>query len=231
MPRWTAVASIPVVSAFVGVLISAGAVSAQPNNCSAGKLSCISTFNDKALGCFKTNVKNGNSAQNSIKLGDCLDKATDKFAGCLIKIEAKQKIDKPATLCPTEGDGEMLFRFVQSFITDDVLDGVAPSGPSVSKRTCVAGKIVCVAGKSKSLLKCHAQALKKGVLVDAVCVLKARAKFDGGSNPVKACFAKLEAKQNPAKPPTLCETQNDVAPLEGAVDNFVDAAVVRVAPP
>jgi hypothetical protein len=97
-----------------------------------------------------------------------------------------------------------------------------------TQNKCAAGKKACIAKKVQQLLACHAAADKKGVPVDAGCIAKATARFDGGTKPEKGCFAKLEAKQNSAKPATVCPTTGDVATIEAAVDVFVDAIACQV---
>jgi hypothetical protein len=93
---------------------------------------------------------------------------------------------------------------------------------------CAAAKKACVAKKVKALLDCHGKAEKKGTPVDAACLAKAKAQFDGGSTPGKGCFAKLEAKQNHEKLATLCPSVGDTAAVEAEVDAFVDALVCRL---
>jgi hypothetical protein len=95
---------------------------------------------------------------------------------------------------------------------------------------CAAGKKQCVAKKTLGLLKCHQLAEKGGL--DPVndpkvlaCLQKVVAKFDGGSDPTKGCFAKLEAKF-----PGGCLTTTDTAALESTVDGFVTAVVSALDP-
>ncbi|HYC53055.1 MAG TPA: hypothetical protein VEB19_18250, partial [Gemmatimonadaceae bacterium] len=47
-------------------------------------------------------------------------------------------------------------------------------------------------------------------------------KFDGGANPAKGCFAKVEAKQDAAKPETVCPVEVSVATAESRVDHAVE---------
>jgi hypothetical protein len=108
---------------------------------------------------------------------------------------------------------------------------VALAAPAVAQPTpnkCTAGKKACIAKKTQQLLACLAAADKKGLAVDAGCIAKAKARFDGGAKPEKGCFAKLEAKQNPDKPATICPTTNDTAAVEAAIDGFVDAIACQV---
>ncbi len=110
-----------------------------------------------------------------------------------------------------------------------VLLAIAPASAQVVQSKCAAAKKACITKKVKALLACHAAADKKGGAVDPTCLAKAHAKFDGGATPAKGCFAKLEAKQNPAKPATLCPSAGDTALIENQVDAFVDAMVCQLA--
>src|SRR5690349_17091556 len=88
---------------------------------------------------------------------------------------------------------------------------VHPETASANK--CSAGKVKCVVNKTKALLGCHGKAASKGLTVDPACLAKAKAKFDGGVDPAKGCFEKLEAKGEKAgaKPDAVCPTSNDTA--------------------
>ena len=86
---------------------------------------------------------------------------------------------------------------------------------------CAAAKKQCVSKKTAALLKCHSKAEKPPNGLDpvkfAACLQKAKDKFDGGTNPAKGCFAKLEAKY-----PGGCLSTGDTAALEAKVDAYVD---------
>ncbi len=91
---------------------------------------------------------------------------------------------------------------------------------------CSAGKKTCVAKKAAAILKCHSKNEKPPGLLPAAfasCIQKAKDKFDGGTNPPKGCFAKLEAKF-----PVGCLTTGDTAALEAKVDAFVDDVVCEL---
>jgi hypothetical protein len=94
---------------------------------------------------------------------------------------------------------------------------------------CAAAKKLCVAKKVAALLKCHSKNEKPPAGLDpakfAACVQKAKDKFDGGANPAKGCFAKLEAKY-----PGGCISTNDTAALETKVDDFVDDVICALDP-
>lgn len=98
--------------------------------------------------------------------------------------------------------------------------GVA-TGAEAALNKCAAAKRVCVAKKAAALLGCYAKAakppgLKPGKL--EACVRKVEDKFDGGSDPAKGCFAKLERKFAGS-----CLTTADTSNVEADVDAFVAA--------
>ncbi len=88
---------------------------------------------------------------------------------------------------------------------------------------CQAKKKLCVAKKQQCLLGCHAKAEAKGLAVDGTCLAKCTAKFDGGVNPAKGCFAKLEAKGG-------CIKTGDTAAAEAIADAYVTNVVSNVDP-
>jgi hypothetical protein len=95
---------------------------------------------------------------------------------------------------------------------------------------CSSAKQACVAKKTAALLKCHSKNSKPPAGLDpakfATCKQKAKDKFDGGANPAKGCFAKLEAKYGVGG----CLTSGDVAALEAQVDDYVDAVICALDP-
>jgi len=93
---------------------------------------------------------------------------------------------------------------------------------AVGPNKCSAGKTACVNKRLAGLLKCYAKAQKAGTPLDATCVQKVQDKFDGGANPAKGCFAKVEAKQDAAKPETVCPVEVSVATAESRVDHAVE---------
>jgi hypothetical protein len=91
---------------------------------------------------------------------------------------------------------------------------------------CLAGKTKCVSKKIAGLLKCRAkcqQTPEKCGDVQTECEAKVKSKFEGGTNPTKGCFAKLEAKDDPSMPESVCNTTGDTAAVEAQVDTFVAA--------
>jgi hypothetical protein len=107
------------------------------------------------------------------------------------------------------------------------LISVAPASAQQAK--CLAGKTACMAKKAAGLLKCEALAETPGKPADPnanECVAKVRTKFDGGLEPTKGCFEKLESKD-----PNDCLTFDDTAAAETAVDGCVASLVAPIDPP
>src|SRR5262245_54749475 len=125
-------------------------------------------------------------------------------------------------------EGHMTSRSIGTALLTVLL--LVPAAPtSAQQAKCLAGKTGCMAKKAAGLLKCEALAETPGKPPDPNakdCVTKVRAKFDGGSNPAKGCFEKLEAKN-----PNDCLTFDDTAAAETAVDTCVAALVAAIDPP
>ncbi|HEY2388851.1 MAG TPA: hypothetical protein VGK30_17985 [Candidatus Binatia bacterium] len=93
------------------------------------------------------------------------------------------------------------------------------AGANFSNR-CLAGKFKCVAKKSAGLLTCYAKAAAQDLDVDPACLAKVQAKFDGGADPSRGCFARLESKIDTG---FLCLTTGDTGSMETRIDDFVSA--------
>src|SRR5262245_43454970 len=94
---------------------------------------------------------------------------------------------------------------------------------SAQQAKCLAGKTNCMARKAAGLLKCEALAETPGRPAEPNakdCVTKVRTKFDGGVEPARGCFEKLESKV-----PNDCPTIDDTGAAETAVDACVAAIV------
>jgi hypothetical protein len=105
--------------------------------------------------------------------------------------------------------------------------------PGVAPNRCLAGKNKCVSKKIAGLMKCRALCQKapdKCGQVQAGCEQKVMDKFDGGDTPEKGCFAKLEAKQKPEKPDSICLTTGDTAEIEVQADALVNALLLALEP-
>jgi hypothetical protein len=112
------------------------------------------------------------------------------------------------------------------FVAASVPHAHAQGIPGVAPNKCLAGKNKCVSKKIAGLMKCRELCQKapdKCGQVQAECDQKVMDKFDGGDSPEKGCFAKLEAKQKPEKPDSICTTTGDTAEVEAQVDALVNA--------
>jgi len=209
----SAVLGAAALAALLTIVMTAGAQG--PNKCLAGKNKCVSKKMQGLLKCHNKAEKKGLALDPA-----CTQKVIDKFdggafpaKGCVAKLELKN--DGP---CVTTGDESALESKVDAFVLD-VVQELDPGFPAPILNSCSAGKKNCVRKKTAALLKCHEKAVKAGApaTVDPVCTQKAMDKFDGGLNPAKGCFAKLEAKF-----PGGCLSTGDTAALEAKVDAFVD---------
>src|SRR5262245_23364755 len=90
---------------------------------------------------------------------------------------------------------------------------------------CLAGKNKCVSKTAGALLKCEQRAETPGRPADpnaGGCVDTAKTKFDGGSDPARGCFEKLEnTSGNDCLPPL-----DNTAAVAGIIDNACVGAFV-----
>ena len=96
--------------------------------------------------------------------------------------------------------------------------------PPLEQTKCGVGKKKCVAVKLKSLLGCYQKAQTPGKAVEpelSECLAKARGKFDGGLDPARGCFAKLEAKRRNDCLPPLGNTMAVEAVVDACASSFV----------
>ncbi len=107
---------------------------------------------------------------------------------------------------------------------------LVPAFPaSAQQAKCLVGKTKCMNKKAGGLLKCHQKAESPGKPADpnaGDCVTKAMTKFDGGVDPAKGCFEKLESKSG-----NDCISFDDTASAEAAVDGCVATLVDAIDPP
>lgn len=211
---------------------------AQPNTCIAGKLACTNAFASAVFKCYAKVFKTGFGGENQDKAEECVREARAKFGTalapktqCWDKVEGKEDPTKPATVCPAGIIDEFdVDDMVEDFTLDVVNNEVAPGGPVPFGNTCSAGKVKCVGALFASLFKCEVKAKKAGLATDEECIAKAVAKFDGGGNPAKGCFAKLEAKQKLGKIKTLCDATGNTTVAGGKAAEFVAFVVVGLEP-
>lgn len=207
------------------------AAAQTPNTCASGKIKCTNAFAATAFKCVGAVYKKAPSAESFDKAEECVRKARRKFGtavsnkpGCFEKLDAKQDVTKPETVCPMGGDEYELDDIVKDF-TEDMQEEVAPVGVSPVGSSCDAGKFKCVGAFFKKVLGCHEKAHKKGLAVDPECVAKAVVKFSGGGDPTKGCFAKLEAKQKLSKLKSLCGSDSNSAIAGGKAEMFVEDVI------
>jgi hypothetical protein len=104
--------------------------------------------------------------------------------------------------------------------------------PGTDANKCLAGKTKCVNKKIAGLLKCRAKCQGNPAACgqpETDCEAKVMAKFDGGPDPTKGCFAKLEAKADPSKPESVCLTTGDSGTIETQVDLLVGVLLANLA--
>jgi hypothetical protein len=211
------IARSAVAGAVVATLLAFGATASAQNKCLAGKNKCGSKKMQGILKCYSKAAKD--PANQGTVFTDCFNKAVSKYdggtdptKGCFAKLEVKN--DGP---CLTTNDSGAIETKVDNF-TDDVVTELLNGGhPPSTTNACQAGKDKCVLKKAAGILKCHEKCAKDPLKCGTVrtdCINKAIAKFDGGTDPTKGCFAKLEAKGG-------CLTTSDTGALETKVDNFV----------
>src|SRR5262249_54730698 len=148
--------------------------------------------------------------------GGCEQKAYDRFdggsdpaRGCFAKLEQKVPND-----CCTFGDKDNAKDTIDQCV-GQLVSAIDPL-PATQSR-CGVGKERCVETKLASVLKCHQKAETPGRPSDpnfGGCIDKAVARYDGGVDPSRGCFARLEGKPgNDCEPPLGNQEQ-----LESLVD-------------
>jgi hypothetical protein len=191
------------------------------SKCDAGKLGCVAKRQACLLKVHAAAEKKGEAPA-----ADALEKCGATLEPCIEKLEAKQKPEKPKTLCTVTGDLVALTLAGDAFVTG-VVTTIDPSYPAVGPASvCDGGKKTCVANRTACLLKVAAAATKKGGPVDPSAMQKCADKFDGGAKGFdKGCVGKLQSKQKAEKPKTLCAVTDDGTALETAVDAFVSGTL------
>jgi hypothetical protein len=200
------------------MLVGASPALAQQAKCLAGKTKCAAK---KATGLLKCHTLAETPGKPPLpNSSGCVDKVVAKFdggpdptKGCFEKLE-----NKPGNDCITQDDTAAAEGVIDSCVAAFVED-IDPAPLSQSK--CGAGKKKCVSKYLKSLFKCHQLAQTPGKSTDpnfGGCIDKAVAKYTGGPDPTKGCFAKLEnASPNDCLPPT-----GNSSTLRTAVDDCFD---------
>lgn len=110
-----------------------------------------------------------------------------------------------------------LTRLVLCLFLTSCLGGLRSAGAAVDPASrCIDAKLGAVAKHARSLLKCHAKAVRKGAALDASCVAKADQKLD-------KLIAKADARGG-------CPTQADAGYLRLLSERLVGRALAGVAP-
>jgi len=208
------------VLALAVMLMQGGLASAQQGKCLAGKNKCTSKKGQGLIKCHQLSETPGKTPDPNA--GGCMDKVVAKFdggvdptKGCFEKLENKNPND-----CISFNDTGSAEAVVDSCVAAFV-STIDP--PPLDQTKCGAGKKKCVSKLYKALLKCNQLAETPGRSTDpnfGGCVDKATAKFTGGADPTKGCFAKLEAKV-----PNDCLITGDSATLQMQVEDCVDDIV------
>ncbi len=212
------------VSALALMFVWSGAASAQQAKCLAGKTKCMSKKAGGLLKCHQKAETPGKPLDPNA--GDCVTKVVAKFdggptapeKGCFEKLENKSPND-----CITLDDTVPAEAAVDSCVGAFV---AAIDPAPINQTKCGVGKKKCVAKLLSGLLKCQQKAQTPGKPTDPNadgCVDKATAKYTGGPEPAKGCFAKLEAKV-----PNDCQFTNDSGALQALVQDCVADLVAVV---
>ena len=121
--------------------------------------------------------------------------------------------------------------FVALLVLVAPLSASAQGVPGTDKNKCLAGKTKCVSKTVAGLLKCRRLCQtnpRKCGEAEASCEAKVWGKFDGGGEPAKGCFAKVEAKAKPGKPDSVCTTTGDAAAMQAEVDTVAAEILARL---
>ncbi|HXJ36241.1 MAG TPA: hypothetical protein VMS22_19585 [Candidatus Eisenbacteria bacterium] len=202
-------------------------VHAQQAKCLANKTKCVAKLAGGLVKCQQLATTPAKPAD--VDAGGCIDKLEDKFdggvepaKGCFEKLEGKVPND-----CVTIDDTQLARDLIAACV-DSLVTAIDPAPIDQSK--CGAGKLKCAAKKLLGLLKCQQVAATPGKSIDpnaGGCIDKVVLKFDGGQEPAKGCFAKLEAKEpNDCLPP-----MGNAADAETQVDACVANLVAALTTP
>jgi len=186
------------------------------DKCSAGKIKCVAALDGASTKCDEGPDKKGQPIDPA-----CTQKASDKYTGgtaplkgCFAKLEAKPP-------CDTTGDSAALQEKVETQLSD-LFTALDVDFPTAGVDKCAAGKEACADKYGLALFKCYETAALKGT-VDPDCLAKAQAKYDGGTDSTKGCFAKLEAKGG-------CQTTGDSATIAAEIAAYVSDVVCALKP-
>src|SRR5262245_49820470 len=205
------------------LLVPAAPASAQQAKCLAGKTGCMAKKAAGLLKCEALAETPGRPADPNAK--DCVTKAQTRFdggldpaKGCFEKLESKVPND-----CPTVDNTGAAETAVDACVAALVV-AIDPPPPDQTK--CGASKKKCASKYLSALLKCRKLAQTPGKPTDPNakgCVDKAVAKYTGGDEPARGCFAKVEARA-----PNDCQSTTDSPTVKALVEDCVDDLVAVV---
>jgi len=215
--RMTTRSVIATALAMTLVILSNAPASAQQAKCLSGKTLCMSKKTAGMLKCEALAATPGKPVDPNAN--DCRTKVAAKWdggsnpaKGCFERLE-----NKPTNDCLTVDDAGP----AGAAIDDCVASLIAAIDPApLDQTTCGAGKRRCVSKYVGALLKCRRAAQTPGKPVDPNangCVDKAVAKFTGGANPAKSCFARLEAQAS-----NDCQFTGDASAVQAVADDCHD---------
>lgn len=218
---------LTVVACGVLVLIATAVtnVAAGPQaKCLAGKNKCVTEKAGALLECEQKAATPGRPADPNA--GGCVDRANARFdggsdptMGCFERLENTTPND-----CFTFDDTASVEMLVDACVAE-IVATIDPA--SIDHSRCGVGKKKCAAKTLKSILKCHQKAEMQffgnpNAPSFNRCLDKAKAKLDGGSDPTRGCFEKLENQAgNDCLPPL-----DNTAAVEGIIDNSCVGAFV-----
>ena len=187
------------------VVAGAGGAWAVANPCMVGKVGCVSRKVTCLLG-VEAEARRSGTVPDARKLQRCRDRfdgGANPAKGCFAKVDGK-------LACPFNGDPPVHESAVDALV-QDVVAALDPN-PAADPNRCTAGKLKCVRDKIRCLLEARRRLYRRGSASPS-WFQECRDRFDGGGNPARGCFARLERKGG-------CLTSGDAAALEARVDAF-----------
>src|SRR5262245_48511356 len=205
------------------LLVPGAPASAQQAKCLAGKTGCMAKKAAGLLKCEALAETPGRPVDPNTK--DCVTKVETRFGtglvtakGCFEKLESKVPND-----CPTVDNTGAAETAVDACVAA-IVAAIDPLPLDQTK--CGAGRKKCASKYLAGLLKCRRLAQTPGKPADPNtkgCVDKAMAKYTGGAEAAKGCFAKLEAKN-----PNDCQSTTDSPTVKTLAEDCVDDLVAVI---
>ncbi len=140
---------------FVAFMSGVGHAAVTAASCAAAEQKAAGKAAAAQLGCYAKATQGGGTVDTT-----CLQKATDKLADAIAKLEAKGG-------CLLPGYGADIATMVESLVAD-----VVNATPGGTFAKCAAAKQKTAGKTAAGKLGCYAKATKKGVAVDGGCLLK-----------------------------------------------------------